>query len=287
MFILIFIASLTAGFASENRFEDTQFYTTPVDEIELKQFHVAQDDSLKFPVFKKEGKEDFSISMNKAQLDYYNSISDVDKNVFIKMASLGIFKDIENKKYLGDQYSYVYKKNKAFNLETVVIIPLTYKEGLPIITNYADYDNWVLKDVNVRRHGEKGKYFVDINSLNYIKQDDQQIFDARLTLRVGVTGNYRLGLLILDSTKEMPVPSFTLKMKEASKLAKDVEGTFKFVILPGSPYYVTYFTGKSELTWILYRFLPLSLVRTQVLERVSTILENIQYKAERTKQQSK
>ena len=287
MLVLIFTAFLTAGFSSENRFEDTQFYTTPVNEIELKQFQTIQDDNLKFPVFKKTEKNEFSISMNKAQLNYYTSLSDTDKDVLIKLASLGIFKDMENKKYLGEQYSYVYKKNRAFNLETVVIIPLTYKEGLPIVTNYADYDNWVLKDVNIRRNGEKGKYFVDINSLNYIKQDDQQMFDARLTLRVGVSGNYRLGLQILDSTKETPVPSFTLKMKEPSKLAKDVEGTFKFIILPGAPYYVTYFTGRSELTWILYRFLPLSLVRSQVMERVTTILENIQYKAERTKQQSK
>ena len=281
------MAFLTAGFGSENRFEDTQFYTTPVDEIDLKQFQVIQDNRLNFPVFKKVGKEDFSISMNKEQMDYYRSLSDTDKDMLIKMASLGIFKDLENRKYLGEQYSYVYKKNRAFNLETIVIIPLTYKEGLPIITNYADYDNWVLKDVNVRRNGEKGKYFVDINSLNYTKQDDQQMFDARLTLRVGVTGNYRLGLLILDSTKETPVPSFTLKMKDPSKLAKNVEGTFKFIILPGAPYYIAYFTGRSELTWILYRFLPLALVRSQVLERVETLLENIQYKAERTKQQSK
>ena len=286
MFVLIFIASLTAGFSSENRFEDTQFYTTPVNEIELKQFQVIQDDSLKFPIFKKEKKTEFSISMNKAQLDYYKSLCDTDRSVFIKLASLGIFKDMDDKKYLGEQYSYVYKKNRAFNLETVVIVPLTYREGLPIITDYANYNEWVLRDINTRRNGEKGKYFVDVNSLNYVK-GDQPFFDTRLTLRVGVTGNYSLDLLILDATKETPVPSFTLKMREASKLAKDVEGTFKFMILPGIPYYVTYFTGKSELTWVLYRFLPLSLVRSQVMERVKTILENIQYKAERTKQQSK
>ncbi|MCX6113417.1 MAG: hypothetical protein NTY22_09115 [Proteobacteria bacterium] len=287
MVILIFIASLAAVFSSENRFEDTPFYLVPTNEIKLTQFNIIENNSLKFPVFKKEKKKEFSLSINNEQLDYYKSLSDQDKGIFLKLASLGLFQDIRDKKYMGEQYSYLYKKNGAFNLETIIIVPLTYKEAIPIITDYASYNDWVLKDVNVRRNGEKGKYFVDINSLNYRKQDSQQLFDTRITLRSGIKGDYMLDLLILDSTNEKPIPSFTLKMKEPSKLAKNVEGTFKFIILPGSPYFVVFFTGKSELSWTLYRFLPLALVRSQVMERVSTMLENIQYKAEQFKQQSK
>jgi len=220
MALLIFIVSITAIFGSENQFENTLFYSTPVNEISLVLVKTIEDNNLKLPVLKKEKKMEFSISLKKEQLAYYNSLLDQDKRIFLKLASLGLFQDLKDKKYLGEQYSYIYKKNGSFNIETVVIVPITYKEAMPIIIDYKSYNDWVLKDINARRDGEKGKYFVDINSLNYFKLGEQGIFDTRVTLRIGVNGDYKLDLLILDSTDKRPVPSFTLKMKEPSKLTK-------------------------------------------------------------------
>jgi hypothetical protein len=285
LIILAFIASLTVASGTENRFEDTPFYSVAVSDMELGQVKVLEDNSLKFPVFSKVKRKEFTVSLNKEQIDYYNSLSEMDKKVLLKICSLGLFKEISNKKYIG-QYSYIYKRDRSFNLETITIIPMTYKEAYSIITDYASYNNWVIKDINVKRDGGKGKYFVDIDSLNYVKTKDQQMFDTRVTLHLGVKGKYRLDLLILDSTNEKPVPSFTLRMKDASSLTKHLEGTFRFISLPGSPYVVTYFTGRSELSWVLYRFLPLALVRSQVQERIITLLENIQYKAENVTQSS-
>lgn len=285
MLLLILVGSLFGLFGEQNPFEDTVFYSTSISDITIDHFKTIEENSLDIPIFVKNGKKNFSISMNGEQLKYFKALSTNDKQILIKVTSLGLFKNIKEKKNLSQQYSMLYKKDGAFNLETVIIVPISYKEASDIITNYKNYNNWVLKDVNVRRNGEKGKYFVDINSLNYKKDEKLQWFDTRITLRTGFRGNYKLDLLIYDQTEKGSVPSFTLKMRESSKLAKEIEGTFRFIILPGTPYFITYFTGKAELAWALYRFLPLALVRSQVLERVSTILENIQYKAERTKQQ--
>jgi hypothetical protein len=288
MFILLMlIGSLSVVFGAENRFEDTPFYSVGVNDVDLGKARVTEDNSLKFPAFRKTGRKELTFSLNSEHLAYYNSLSELDRKILLKIISLGLFNgiDINNKKY-GEQYSYLYRKNRSFNLETIAILPMTYKDAYPIITDYASYNNWVLKDINVKRDGSKGKYFVDINSLNYIKRNDQALFDTRVTLRVGVKGNYRLDLLISDSTNESPVPYFMLKMKGSSSLTKSLDGTFRFLSLPGSPYVVTYFTGRSEVSWLLYRLLPVSLVRSQVTERITTMLENIQYKAENIKQKS-
>ncbi|MEI6093292.1 MAG: hypothetical protein WCQ47_06380 [bacterium] len=287
MLLLIFISSLFGLFGSDSVFEPTQFYSTPTSDIKMSYFQTIEDNSLDIPVVKKNAKKDFSISMNREHLKYFKSLSATDQQIFIKISSLGIFDNIKEKKNLSAQYSMLYKKDGAFNLETVIIVPVNYQKASHLIRDYKDYNNWLLKDVNIRRNGEKGKYFVDIDSLNYLKDEKLQWFDTRITLRTGFRGNYRLDLLIFDQTQQETIPSFTLKMREASKLAKEIEGTFKFITLPGTQYFVTYFTGRAELTWALYRFLPLALVRTQVLERATTMLENIQYKAETIEQKSK
>jgi hypothetical protein len=62
---------------------------------------------------------------------------------------------------LSEQYTLFYKKNGGFNICTIAIIPRTYKDALPVITDYASYNDWILKDINIRREGEKGKYFFE------------------------------------------------------------------------------------------------------------------------------
>jgi len=96
-------------------------------------------------------------------------------------------------------------------------------------------------------------------------------------------GRYKLDLMIDDQTEDKKSPNFTLRMRSPSKLAKDVRGTFYFVVLPGEPYFLIYFTGKTEVNWTIYNFLPIALVRSEVLERIYTLLENIEYRASSVK----
>jgi hypothetical protein len=196
---------------------------------------------------------------------------------------LGLFKEIRNSNYLSEQYTFLYKKGGGFNIATIAIVPRAYEDALSVVTDYASYNDWVLKDINVRRGGEKGKYFFDVNSLKYSTEKEQKFLALDVTMTKISKGNFNLKLLIQDSTTVRPVPSFSLKMNEPSGLAKSVEGTFRFIILPGVPYFIVYFTGRAEVSWIYYKFLPLSLIQSQFVERISTMLENIQFKAESVK----
>lgn len=179
------------------------------------------------------------------------------------------------------QYTHLYKKNKAFYIETIAIIPASYKNALPVITDYSTYNDWALDDVNIKRNGAKGKYFFDISSLKYFTEKEKIFFELNIAMNKLSKEKFGLKLQILDSTNiSNAVPSFSLKMNDATKLSKNVEGVFSFVILEGVPYFVTFFTGKAELSWILYEFMPISLIREQFIERIYTILENIQYKTD-------
>jgi hypothetical protein len=276
-------------------FKASPFYSDPISKIKLSEFSVNADNTNNIPVFKKEGKKKYSLSLNTEQFKYYESLCEEEKKILIKISSLGIYNTkIDDKlqaSYLPEQYSLIYKKDSSFNLETIAIIPMTYEGALPIISDYNSYNDWVLKDINKRRDGEKGGYFLDINSLRYFKiknkDKNKEYFATVVSLNTFFSGRYNMNLLISDETDKRPVPSFRLKMEKPSKLAKEVEGVFSFIVLPGFPYFVTCFTGHSKLNWTFYRLLPLRLVKSQVVERIYTLLENIQYKAEREKQKIK
>jgi hypothetical protein len=289
--VLLFLQNLffnNFALAESERFKKSPFYSDPLEEIKLSEVNIKADNPNKTPVFKKEGIKKYSLSFDPEQLKYYESLSEEGKKILIKICSLGIYNiKVDNQlrgSYSLEQYSLLYKKDSAFNLETIALIPMDYQTALPIIRDFKSYDDWVLKDINKRREGEKGGYFLDINSLRYFKIKEQGYFATTIALNTFFSGTYRMNLVISDETVNSDLPYFRLKMDKPSKLAKDVDGRFSFIILPGFPYFVTYFTGRSQLNWTFYRLLPLRLVRSQVVERIYTLLENIQYKAEKEKQ---
>lgn len=273
----IVLSLLTGINAQTSSFENTMFYSTAVTDIDLKRVTVEEAKDVPYAMFEKTGRKNARLRLSKAYFDYYREAPELNKKILIKLASLGILEKIPEKKKLGDPYSLLYKKNRSFNLETLAYVPVPYEKGIPVIRDFDKYNDWVLRDINVRRDGAKGKYFVDINSMRFVLNG--RFFDTRLSMNTIFKGRYRLDLLIDDQTEDKKSPNFTLKMRSPSKLAKDVRGTFYFVFLPGEPYFLIYFTGKTEVNWTLYNFLPLALVRSEVLERIYTLLENIQYRA--------
>ena len=287
--IILFLQSFFVLTPAESeRFKKTVFYSDPVQNIKLGEITVGENNKGKTPIFKKEGRKKYSLSLGPEQFKYYESLPEEGKKILIKICSLGIYDSNIDPNLRGsyalEQYSLLYKKDSSFNLETIALVPMNYQSALPIIQDYKSYNTWALKDINKRREGKRGGYFLDINSIRYFKILEQGYFSTIITLKTFFSGSYRMNLIITDGTLDKPVPSFRLKMKEPSKLAKDVDGTFSFIIMPGFPYFVTYFTGRSQLSWTFYRLLPLRLVRSQVVERIYTLLENIQYKAENEKQ---
>ena len=265
-----------------NYLKDTPLYSVSVDDIDLSKISVNYDQTKKGVYFEKKSKKEFALTVGTNYKDYFDNANDHNKKVIAKLASLGIMGNPLSFKTTTAVYSLLYKKDRSFNLEAWVVIPMKFKESMSIVRDYASYESWVLKEINNRRYGEKGKYFVDIMSLSYVP--DKKWFDTKVKMNLLFKGNYKMDLLVLDDLDDVKDPKFTLKMKEPSKLAKDVKGTFYFIVPSGDePYYIVYFTGKTEVNWALYNFLPLALVQSEVVERVYTLLENIQYKVERTK----
>lgn len=254
-----------------------------VDQVDLSLIKIESNNGSKHPRFEKGKTSKSTLFLNKSQQEYYDKLPDVDKKIVFKLVSLGLFKEIQNKNYLGERYTLLYKKTGTFNIETIAVVPMTYERALPVITDFASYNDWVIKDINIKRDGDKGKYFFDINSLKYFSEKDKKFLELNVLMTKLAKGEFRIKLLIQDSTKLKPVPFFSLKMDGTSDLAKNVEGTFKFIILPDVPYFIIYFTGKAEVGWIYYKFLPMSLIQSQFIDRIYTMLENIQYKAESVK----
>jgi len=217
-----------------------------------------------------------SRSLPKPLLDYYISTTDLNKKVLIKLEELGSLERFINKKKLDKPYYLLYKKDGSFNLEALTLIPINYKDALPVIKDFSSYNDWALKDINIKRDGEKSSYLIDVNSLNYIKNSNS--FDTRVSMNKIFKGSYKMELIIDDMTADPKDPRLSLRMKEPSKLAKEVYGTFYFLDVPQQPYLFVYFFGKAETNWALYNLLPLPVVRTQVMERVYTLMENIEYR---------
>jgi len=275
--LLLFSPVTHAGQA----FKDTPLYSVAIDNIDLSKFTIEQGkDQDKGISFEKKGEKSFLLKIGQEYKTYYNNSSDYNKKILAKLASLGILKD--PLAFKTTPYSLVYKKDQSFHLETFAVIPMKYKDALPVIKDFGSYSSWVLKDINTKRNGEKGKYFVDIISLDYKK--DKQLFDTRIQMNLIFKGPYRLDLFVSDKLDDMKDPNFSLTMGASTPLTKFLQGTFYFIVpSEAQDFCVVYFVGRSTVSWTLYTFLPLAVIQSQVVERIFTFLENIQFRTEKEK----
>ncbi len=280
MFIcLISLLLFSPGSYAGQSFKDTPFYSVAVNDIDLATFTVEQGNSSGID-FEKKGEKSFYLNVGKNYKTYYDQSSDYNKKILAKLASLGVLSN--PLEYKTAPYSLVYKKDRSFNLETFAVIPMRYKDALPVIKDFGAYSSWVLKDINTKRNGEKGKYFVDILSLDYNKA--KQIFDTKVQMNLLFKGVYRMDLFIFDNLDDVKDPNFTLKMGGSSPLTKALKGTFYFIVPSETQdFCVVYFVGRSEVNWTLYTFLPIAVIQSQVVERIFTFLENIQFRTETEK----
>jgi hypothetical protein len=280
MFIcLISLLLFSPGSYAGQSFKDTPFYSVAVNDIDLSTSTVEEGANNGID-FEKKGEKSFYLNVGKDYKTYYDKSSDYNKKILAKLASLGVLKN--PLEYKTAPYSLVYKKDRSFNLETFAVIPMKYKDALPVIKDFGAYSSWVLKDINTKRNGEKGSYFVDILSLDYNKA--KQIFDTRVQMNLLFKGVYRMDLFILDNLDDVKDPNFTLKMGGSSPLTKALKGTFYFIVPSETQdFCVVYFVGRSEVNWTLYTFLPLAVIQSQVVERIFTFLENIQFRTEAEK----
>jgi len=270
--------------AVDNVFEGTMFYSVPVKDVNLALVEVNEAKKNTDLLFEKTTKKKARIQLPKSYFEYYKNAPELNKKIIVKLASLGVLNNILTKKKMGEPYSLLYKKDHSFNVETLAYVPVNYERGINVIKDFAKYNEWVLKDINVRRNGEKGKYFVDIDSMAFVEKG--KYFYTRVSMNTIFKGLYSLDLMIDDQTDNKSAPKLILKMRSASNITKAMSGDFYFVVIPGEPYFLIYFSGKSEVNWAIYNFLPLALLRSELLERVYTLLENINYRATSVKKPS-
>ncbi len=273
--------------ANSSIYEDTMFYSKPVNEIELKNIQIEENKSNNSVVFEKTSRKKAKLRLPKHYYDYYNKTTEQNKKIFVKLASLNIFEKVASKKKIGEPYSLLFKEDRSFNLETIAYIPVDYKKAQTVIKDFVKYQEWVLRDINVRRNGQKGKYFIDIKSMRFVQPIKKgPYFRTNVSMNNILKGSYWLNLMIEDKSDNEKDPTLTLRMDKPSKLAKEVVGTFYFIVLPNETNFIIYFSGRTQVNWTIYNFLPLMLVKSEVLERIYTLLENIEYRTSSLKKPS-
>jgi hypothetical protein len=269
------IASLIATTVNSN-----QIRTSEIDPFNIKL--TTEDTSrVKARILNKKRKAKhkpiIEIILNKKDKRYFNKLTNEDKRVFTKIALAKGFSG----RSLDDLYLEMYKEDGLFKMESFSVLPIKMKKALPVIREYKQYNYWALKDINIKRGGESGSYFVDIEELKYIPRG--KYFHVKIKLNVVFTGFFKLDLLVFDhltDPKIKDVPFVKLKLRKQSKLAKEIIGRFRFYELPGKDYMIVHFKGFTKVHWAIYQFLPIALLKSQVGERVQTVLENVSYKVD-------
>jgi hypothetical protein len=251
-----------------------RFRDTTVEKLELKALKFNVHDKKEITLSGKDNK--LMLNTNRENKRYFDSLSSEDKKVFVKLADLGAFNEDSSK--MLNNYFLLKKEDGLFKLESFIKIPITFKKALPVIRDFKGYNNWALKGINTKRNGKKGKYIVDIISLGYVEKLKR--FNLKIHLNMIFKGRYSLGLDVVDRLHEKTVPFFLLKITKPTKLAKNIRGFFKCLVLPGRKDFVIYFAGNAKLHWALYNFLPIRLLNSQLNERVITVLENISFRVE-------
>lgn len=243
-----------------------------VDDIDLSKFSIKKTNICSITVDKN------NISMDPSTLAYYNKLSTLDKKIYIRLARNGFLKKDAKK---DKPFIFVYKENGTFYMESLAHVDMSLKSALPVIKDFPEYHSWLLKDINTRRGGQGGEYFVEFQKMAYKKDLKGGFWDFRVKMNSIFGGYYTVAFRLEDKLNEGPVPSFSMILKEASNIAHTMNGHFRFLHLPcDDTFFVGYFYGDTELHWMLYDFLPVKVVNSQVGERIETMLENINYKAD-------
>ena len=75
-------------------------------------------------------------------------------------------------------------------------------------------------------------------------------------------------------------------LAKRARMASSVFGDFRIYPLPGDRTFLLYFVGEAKLHWAIYYMISLRTIQGEVLERTTTILENIQHRlSEKTAQE--
>ena len=96
--------------ANSSIYEDTMFYSKPVNEIELKNIQIEENKSNNSVVFEKTSRKKAKLRLPKHYYDYYNKTTEQNKKIFVKLASLNVFEKVASKKKIGEPYSLLFKR---------------------------------------------------------------------------------------------------------------------------------------------------------------------------------
>lgn len=209
---------------------------------------------------------------------YCNELSDLDKNIFIKLAKMNKIEKGNN----FNPYLYIYKDNGQFYMETYLYLDITFDKAKPYIKDYSSYGDWILDNFNTSKSGIKDMNFLKVNKMEF--DPKKKLITVSTQLNFVFNTLYKL-FLNVDEQYDLKIgKKLRLNLLKPTSLTPKVEGTFTFFEIPDSKYMILYFYGFANLHWTLYNLLPLEFLRVYASEKIEIMYENIGYKIEDIKE---
>lgn len=265
MFIL---SSLIFSLVFSFNVKETPFFKKSLDRIYLNKVEV-KDIKDKTLIFEESSKKRYKLGLNKEYKDFYLKLNEEQKKIFIKLASFKILPDF---KKLEKPYTYIVKNgDDTFYVETFIVVDKKFKSIESIVKDFKNYNSWTLKNINTRQNPNDRRYFLLVKSFDFFEKDPS--FKAKINLKTAISGNYKIDFKLVKNLDNF-VPSFYLYLEKPTKLTKSAKGEFTFFPVPNEDKTIVYFKGHAKVYWLIYTFLPIGIVETEVGERIETIMKN-------------
>ncbi|MCB0417260.1 MAG: hypothetical protein H6617_09380 [Bdellovibrionaceae bacterium] len=167
------------------------------------------------------------------------------------------------------------KGDKTIELEGFISTELNLELAKPLLTNFARYQSWALRDINKKPDG--GEYMLKLLSVLPLPSDDnvlqlRYLLDVPLFSSIGVQP-FRMSSAQKDGYLELKAEAVTSK----KSLIDWAVGTAKIFPAPGERHRVWVYTlGRMRLhPWLMYEALPDRLLNRLVANRIKTFLDNL------------
>jgi hypothetical protein len=265
---MLILSSLIFSLIFSFNIKDTPFFKRSIDRIYLNKIKV-KDIEDKALSFEESSRKRYKLSLNKDYKNLYSKLTEEQKKIFIKLASFKILPDFKKFK---KPYTYIVKNgDNTFYVETFIVINKKFKDIEDTVKDFKNYNLWTLKNINTRKNPSDRRYFLLVKSFDFLQK--KEFFSSRINLKTSISGNYKIDFKLIKNLDDF-IPSFYLYLEEPTKLAKSAKGEFFFFPVPKKDKTIIYFKGHAKVYWLIYTFLPIGIVETEVGERIETIMKN-------------
>lgn len=255
---MLLIISLESSFLTPVK--EASFTNKTINQIYLNKIKVKKGNKIRF----EEKKQELFLTDNYYNI-YKNLKRDEEKKIFIKLSLLNLSKD--------NPYFFLIKDtDNTFYMESAIVVEKDYGKIKKVVKDFKSYENWLLENINVRRNKEDRKFFLTIEKFRYFHTPKMFLVDV--DLRAFFNDSYKLRLNLEENLDLVYFPYFKVKIHKSTNITKDLAGVFYFIDIGGNT--IIYFIGFAKVYWGIYNFIPIGVARTEIKERVETLIENVE-----------